>query len=231
VGTTAFTVTWAGEDVWSGVAAYDVQVRDGYEDDGENEKTWTAWLADTATTSGTFTGAHGHTYFFRARARDGAGNWGSFGDEEWGQASTTVLTEPAPVLVTSRKSAAPRRFHSDQMVAYTVVVSNTGNLTATAVVTDTVPADMAVLTETLSATSGPPPSYAGRQIHWSGTVAAGNEVRVTYALSPTAETPFGVGLTNTVDISGSVLGPLTRRETVVQVYPVWLPLVARGWEP
>jgi hypothetical protein len=110
-------------------------------------------------------------------------------------------------------------------------VSNTGNLTAAAVVTDTVPAEMAVLTETLSATSGPPPTYAGGQIHWSGTVTADMEVRLAYALSPTAATPFGVGLTNTVEISGSVLGPFTRRETVVQVVPVWLPLVVREWGP
>jgi uncharacterized repeat protein (TIGR01451 family) len=231
VETTAFTVTWTGKDTWSGVAAYDVQVRDGYASGGEDEGAWTAWMTATTATSGTFTGTHGHTYFFRARARDEADNWGSFGDEEWGQAFTTVLTEPAPVLITSRKVAAPRRFRSDQTVAYTIVVSNTGNLTAAAVVTDTVPAEMAVLTGTLSATSGPLPTYADGQVRWGGTVAAGAQVRVTYALSPTAATPFGVGLTNTVKISGSVLGPLTRRETVVQMVPVWLPLVVREWGP
>jgi uncharacterized repeat protein (TIGR01451 family) len=225
VGTTPFTVTWTGEDAWPGIAAYDVQVRDGY------EGTWTGWLADTAETSGTFSGAHGHTYFFRARARDRAGNWEPFGDEEWGQAFTTVLIEPAPVLVTSHKSAMPRCFPAGQTVAYAVVISNTGNQVASATLTDTPPAQMVVLTETLAATSGLAPTYAGGQIHWSGTVAADAEVRVTYALSPTAATPLAVPLTNTAEIAGSVLGPFTRQETVVQGYLVWLPLVGQAWEP
>ena len=221
VDTPAFTVTWAGRDLWSGIAAYDVQVRDGY------EGSWTTWLTNTAATSGTFSGAHGHTYFFRARARDLAGNWEPHGDEEWGQAFTTVLTEPAPVLVTSRKSAVPRSFPAHQTVNYAVVISNTGNLPATAVLTDTPPADMAVLTETLAATHGATPAYAGEQIHWSGTVAAGTEVRVTYTLSPTASTPWGIPLTNTAEIDGSVLGPITRQATVVQTHKIWIPVVMR----
>ena len=225
VGTSGFTVTWSGKDVWSGIAAYDVQVRDGY------EGMWTGWLTSTSTTSGTFTGAHGHTYFFRARARDQAGNWESFGDEEWGQAFTTVLTETAPVLVTSHKSATPRLFRSGQTVAYTVLISNTGSLTASAALTDTPPVEMVVLTGTLAATSGPAPAYADGQIHWSGTVTPGGEVRVTYTLSPTAAVSLGAPLTNTVEIAGSVLGPFTRRETVVQAHVAWLPLVAREWGP
>jgi len=227
VATAGFTVTWAGHDAWSGIATYDVQVRDGYE--GE----WSDWQTGTAATSDTFTGIHGHTYFFRARARDTCGNQESYGDQEkeWGQTFTTVLTEPAPVLVTSRKSAAPWHFSPDQAVAYTVVISNTGNLAASATLTDTVPAQMLMLTETLAATSGPPPTYTGGQIRWSGTVETDVEVRVTYTLSPTAVTPLGVPLINTAQIAGSILGPFTRQETVVQAHLVWLPLVARGWGP
>jgi len=56
-------------------------------------------------------------------------------------------------------------------------------------------------------------------------------VRVNYALSPTAATPLGTPLTNTTEIAGSVLGPIVRRETVVQAHLVWLPMVARGWDP
>ena len=57
------------------------------------------------------------------------------------------------------------------------------------------------------------------------------EVRVTYTLSPTAATPLGVPLTNTVEVSGSVLDPFTRHETVVQAHLVWLPRVIREWVP
>lgn len=205
-----------------GIAAYDVQARDGY------EGAWTGWLTGTIATSGTFTGIHGHTYFFRARARDQVGNEEPFGDEEWGQAFTTVLTEAAPVLVTSRKSAAPYRFSPHQTVEYIVIISNTGNLTATAVLTDTPPASMFVLTETLAATSGSTPTYAGGQIHWSGTVGAGAAVRVTYALSPTAATPFSVPLTNTAEIAGSVLGPLERQAVASQAWMLWLPVIFKN---
>jgi len=230
VATTTFTVTWNGRDAWSGVAAYDVQVRDGY------EGTWTDWLTDTSASCDAYTGAHGHTYFFRARARDAYSNqepYGPHSSEEWGQAFTTVLTAPAPVLVTSHKSAAPRRFSPDQTVAYTVLISNTGNLTASATLTDTPPASMVVLTETLASTSGATSGltliYPDDTIHWTGVVTPGSEVRVTYTLSPTAATPLGVPLTNTAEIAGSVLGSFTRRETVVRAYLLWLPLVARGW--
>ncbi|MBU0705015.1 MAG: DUF5107 domain-containing protein [Chloroflexi bacterium] len=225
VETTSFSVIWSGQDTWSEVATYDVQVRDGY------EGTWTDWKNDTTSTSGVYTGVHGHTYFFRARARDTLGNQESYGDEEWGQTFTTVLTGAAPVLVTSRKSATPQHFSANQTVAYTVVISNTGSLAATSTLTDTPPAEMIVLTETLAATSGFTPTYAGGWIHWSGVVEAEAAVHVTYVLSPTAATPFGVPLTNTAEIAGSVLGPFTRQETVVRKYFTWLPLVVRGWEP
>ncbi|MGQ9709383.1 MAG: DUF5107 domain-containing protein [Anaerolineae bacterium] len=221
VAMTPFTVTWSGEDIWSGMAGYDVQYRDGY------EGIWTDWLTDTMETSAPFAGQHGHTYFFRARARDGAGNWSTYGDEEWGQAFTSLLTEPAPILVTSRKIGLPRLFGPDETVAYTVLISNTGNLTATAILTDTPPTEMVVLTHTLSATSGPVPLYADGAILWEGMVPPDAEVRVTYVLSPTPVTPFMVPLTNTAQIEGSALGPTTRRTVVMQARLLWLPFVTR----
>jgi hypothetical protein len=99
------------------------------------------------------------------------------------------------------------------------------------VITDTPPAEMVVLTATLAASSGPPPTYAGEQIHWSGTVAAGTEIRVTYVLSPTAAIPFGQPLTNTVEIEGSVLGPFTRQETVTKAHVMWMPLIMKAVSP
>jgi len=67
-----FTVSWSGEDLTSGVAAYDVQYRDGA--DGA----WTDWLIGTDLTSASFTGQNDHTYYFRSRARDHADNWESY---------------------------------------------------------------------------------------------------------------------------------------------------------
>jgi hypothetical protein len=66
-----FDVTWGGQDPapGSGLIAnpFDVQVKI---DDGE----WTDWVVGTSQTMQTYSGEPGHTYYFRARATDIAGN-------------------------------------------------------------------------------------------------------------------------------------------------------------
>ena len=63
-----FFVRWSGLDALSGVASYDVQVRDG--DTGA----WTDWLTSTTAGEAGFLGTMGHTYYFQSRSRDRAGN-------------------------------------------------------------------------------------------------------------------------------------------------------------
>jgi len=65
--TPSFNVTWTGSDATSGVASHDAQYRIG---DGP----WTDWFTGTNVTQATFAGTDGHTYTFRARAHDIAGN-------------------------------------------------------------------------------------------------------------------------------------------------------------
>jgi hypothetical protein len=77
-------VTWSGEDAASGIAGYDIQIRE------DADGTWTVWLTSTMTLSAAFTGKSGHTYFFRSRAVDSAGNL-----EAWpaqADANTTIKT-------------------------------------------------------------------------------------------------------------------------------------------
>lgn len=65
----AFTVTWNGADSGSGIASYDVWVRDG------QAGSWNAWLTGITTTNALYTPVTvGHTYYFRSQARDNAGN-------------------------------------------------------------------------------------------------------------------------------------------------------------
>jgi uncharacterized repeat protein (TIGR01451 family) len=137
------------------------------------------------------------------------------------------------VLVTSHKIATPQRFSSDQTIAYAVIISNTGNLTASATLTDTPPAfqSVRVLTETLSVTAGPTPTYDGTSIHWRGGVTPGAEVHVTYALRPTTTLTCRLPLTNTAEIAGSVLGPFVRRAVTMKAYAIWLPLIIRANGP
>lgn len=66
----SFLINWSGSDNLSGISAngYDIQYKDGI--DG----IWTDWLIDSSLTSATFTGIDGHTYYFRSRSQDNAGN-------------------------------------------------------------------------------------------------------------------------------------------------------------
>ncbi len=93
-----FTVSWSGSDATSGIASYDVQMRDG---DGA----WQDWQINTANISATFSGTPGHTYHFRSRAHDQAGNtesWPSSAD-----AYTTVDCSSSFLPLTLRDYAPP----------------------------------------------------------------------------------------------------------------------------
>jgi uncharacterized repeat protein (TIGR01451 family) len=227
VTTTAFTVTWVKPEDVTGVGTFQVQVRDGY------EGTWTDWLTSTREISATFTGQHGHTYLFHARTI--APQQNIWSNEEWGQAFTTVLTEPAPVLVTSYKKGAWSVMSvlsgtgsiPTEVISYSVLISNTGNLMATAAITDAIPSALQVLTETLASGHGSPPVSSEGLILWNGMVPAGETIRLSYTLHPTVAIQRGDRFTNTVTFAGSVLGPITRQVVMVCPWQCWLPIVTQ----
>jgi uncharacterized repeat protein (TIGR01451 family) len=226
VETTTFTVTWVRPEQVNGLGTFQVQVRDG--DEGE----WTDWLAGTNVTASAFAGEHGHRYFFRARTS--APNQSGWGNAEW-QAFTTVLTQPAPVLITSRKAGewstlmtlTGTEMIRVEVISYNVLISNTGNLEGNVILTDVTSSNVVLLADTLTVDGGPPPAYAEGNIVWNGAVTEGASVQLNYALAPTVTLERGDHFTNTITIEGSVLGPITRQ--VVTVYPwlVWLPIVTR----
>lgn len=223
VTTDTFGVTWRGDDVWSIIASYDVQVRTGY------AGTWTDWLTHTTATSAMFAGADGQTYFYRARAHDSAGNVGDFGDAEWGQAFTSVLLTPAPALATSRKLAEPFTPSPGQAVSYTVCVSNTGNLTAMGLaLTDHLPPTLAVVSGSLDASWGQLPLASQGVIRWRGVLSPGRELEISYALTATSATVAGAPLTNTVEIVADGLVPFTRTALIVYWHRVFLPVLLKG---
>ncbi len=74
---TRFIVSWSGADPdpGSGLApegTFDVQYKD------KESAPWVDWLQGTNLTFAEFAGGQGKTYYFQARARDAAGNTGSF---------------------------------------------------------------------------------------------------------------------------------------------------------
>jgi uncharacterized repeat protein (TIGR01451 family) len=114
-----------------------------------------------------------------------------------------------------------------QVISYSLLISNTGNLAATAAITDLTPSGTSVLTETLAADHGPSPTASGGVILWSDTVPAGESVRLSYALVPTVTLQRGDRFTNTVTIAGSVLGPFERRVVTMYPWQIWLPVIMR----
>lgn len=69
----SFTVSWSGYDQGpSGLKDFDFQVKDGA------SGTWTSLMIATTATSDVYTGVGGHTYYFRTRAHDIAGNYESW---------------------------------------------------------------------------------------------------------------------------------------------------------
>ena len=97
----SITLNWSGTDSLSGIASYDVQVREG--DTGQ----WTDILSATSGGSIGFSGVSGRTYYFRVRARDVAGNV-----EPWTvtyDAWTTVMRNVHLPLVIKDPSPTPTR--------------------------------------------------------------------------------------------------------------------------
>jgi uncharacterized repeat protein (TIGR01451 family) len=224
VTSSTFSVEWPGHDTWSGIADYDVQYREGY--GGE----WVEWLAGTPAISAVFSGQAGQTYFFRARARDRAGNVGSYGDEEWGQSFTSVLPTPSPVLVTSRKLAVPPNPVLGRPVTYTMLLSNTGNSAAVSLaLTDHLPVTLAYVSGTLRAGGARLTNPRGDVITWQGTLTPGQAFTLTFAMTATAATPIGEPLINSLSVTAEGTEPLERRATIAYSFRVYLPLLGRRY--
>lgn len=86
----SFQVQWTGSDSGTGIACYDIQYRDG-----ENG-IWTDWLTGTSQTSAIFYGQDGHTYYFRSRAKDYAGNQESYPS---GYDTFTIVDSTKPEVI------------------------------------------------------------------------------------------------------------------------------------
>jgi hypothetical protein len=110
---TVFQVDWTGgSDNAAGIRWYDVQFRDG--ERGE----WVDWQTNVSSTTAIFTGQPGHTYYFRARAYDHAGNQEAYPADD-GDTATTINPAAAPATPWWNSAYAHKR--------NILVLNNVGN--------------------------------------------------------------------------------------------------------
>lgn len=102
----------------SGIGSHEVQYRIG------NNISWAVWLPDTFSNAEYFNAITGFTYYFRARAKDRAGNTGAWSKE----AKITIadyygqfITEPTIVLI--RNQQRVRIYNGYKMMVRTFLVS------------------------------------------------------------------------------------------------------------
>jgi hypothetical protein len=80
-----YAVEWAGSDDLSGIASYDVEVRQ------LPNGMWRLWVSASSDSGKWFGPDEGHHFAFRVRARDNAGN-----EEAWSEAGAMDTTQAAP---------------------------------------------------------------------------------------------------------------------------------------
>ena len=128
----------------------------------------------------------------------------------------------APNLSGSTKSASVATALMGDTIAYTLVISNSGDAVANAIITDTLPSGVTVI-GTLPAGM----VQVGNQLRWSGTVAAGQQVSLVYAVRVNNGV-VNVNLVNSAVINDGRGNTFTRTATVAVGKPrIYLPVVFR----
>jgi uncharacterized repeat protein (TIGR01451 family) len=134
-----------------------------------------------------------------------------------------------PDLRLSTKSASAPAPRFGQAVTYTIAIRNDGGpLTRTARLTDTVPAGLSYIPDTLVATSGICDDGAAPTLRWSGALSNTDEVIVTYAVTVTETSIRCIPNTVTID-AGPEVGVFTWINRVIaNGYTVYLPVILKG---
>ena len=128
-----------------------------------------------------------------------------------------------PNLSGSSKTASVANALMGDTITYTVVISNSGNATASAMMTDTLPSGVTVI-GTLPAGM----VQVGNELRWSGTVAAGEEISLVYAVQ-VDNGVVAVNLVNSAVINDGLGNTFTRTAAVAVGTPrIYLPVVFKS---
>jgi hypothetical protein len=217
--TTTFPITWSGGAAGCGISSYDVFTRSvSLVDDLDSG--WLPWQAGTQISGASFTGAWNSYDEFRVRARDTLGNWSE------ASTNTTILSEPRSALAASSLIAEPAFAHAGDIVIYRLLVSNTGSLATTAMITQSLPVDhTTLLTDTVQASQGTA-QVAESAITWSGLLAAGAAVTISAEMRLDETVGLGTYITSSAQIRDGERTPIWRSATVFMPYEAYLPVVA-----
>ncbi|HTP11243.1 MAG TPA: PQQ-dependent sugar dehydrogenase [Anaerolineae bacterium] len=125
-----------------------------------------------------------------------------------------TVTTSSPNLSGSTKQASAASAQWNNVLTYTIVLRNSGqSFTQTVRVTDTLPAGLAYVPGTLTATRGIPDDSAAPSLKWNGDMVSTPVVTITYRAAVTAF--LSQTLTNAAAINPGVGVPFNRSAAVV----------------
>lgn len=135
--------------------------------------------------------------------------------------ATTTIIEPRWNLQTSVKSVAPAVARSGDLLTYTIALTNTGILTATACITDPIPAGTS-FAGGLSASAGTPAYDPDSDaVQWCGLVPPDASAWVQFTAQVTVPATDTATITNVATIADGVEAPWQRSATTL-VPLLWL---------
>ncbi len=146
-------------------------------------------------------------------------------------ALTVAATLPsAPDLSTSYKMADTSISYPGDIIEYTVVVSNTGTgAPAQAIVTDTLPADLTYITNTLTSTTSFTYAINGQIVSWQADVDAGTKAVFYFQAQMDSGVSLGDVITNTVEIDDGT-AVITRTAAVtIDDFEIYFPIIFKPY--
>jgi len=138
----------------------------------------------------------------------------------------------SPNLSSSVKLVDKSVAQPGDILSYTIILSNNGNLDApVALVTDPIPTSTSFNSGSLWTSSGNC-NESGGVITWTGMVNVGAPVRITFAVTIDTGLPKGTLITNTATINDNTNPAFSRTAvTIADPYQVYLPVIIRSWSP